>query len=126
MTTNGYFLNAAMIRKKCWEIMCLVIAFLLDGMPEIHDQQRQLKKNGNPTWKKIIENLIQIRDTVASRMFTIIIRTNVTSSICNCSNKFFKLLSEEFGADRRFLFMWKKAEDWGILKRLIRINMFLF
>ena len=111
MTTNGYFLNAAMIRKML-ENNVFSYCISLDGMPEIHDQQRQLK-NGNPTWKKIIENLIQIRDTVASRMFTIIIRTNVTSSICNCSNKFFKLLSEEFGADRRFLFMWKKAEDWG-------------
>lgn len=111
ITTNGYFLNANMFQKM---LACNIVNYCitLDGYAYTHDLQRPLK-SGMPTWNHIVNNLIDIRDNVSSRLFNIIIRTNVTTTICDDYLDYFEFLKKEFNDDRRFGFMWRKAEDWG-------------
>lgn len=111
MTTNGYMLTADML-KKMLKYKILSYQITIDGLAETHNTTRPLY-GGGPTFEKIIDNLREIRDTVASRFFKILIRTNVTKPQLAKINDYTAFLSREFGNDRRFEFFFRPAGNWG-------------
>jgi uncharacterized protein len=56
LITNGYLLN-----EKVFDLFkkypLTSIQITLDGREEIHNQKRKLKSNGEPTYRKIVENI---------------------------------------------------------------------
>jgi uncharacterized protein len=111
MTTNGYLLNAEMLRRM---LRCRVTNFqiTLDGLAETHDKSRVLA-NGGPTFDRIISNLTEIRDKVKSGLFKITLRTNLTRPQLPLINRYIEFLNAEFSADKRFEFYFRPAGDWG-------------
>ena len=111
ITTNGYELNSIMIEKL---IKCNIFTYCvtIDGIEKVHDFQRPLK-SGEGTWKTIIDNMIDIKNNVRSVLFRIILRTNVTTAFLDSSQDYLSIIEKTFSNDKRFWFMWKKAEDWG-------------
>lgn len=111
ITTNGYNLDSVKIEKL---VRCNIFTYCIsiDGIQEVHDFQRPLR-SGDGTWQTIINNMIDIKDNVKSFLFRIIMRTNVTTAFLSSSQDYLRILEETFSNDKRFWFMWKKAEDWG-------------
>ena len=110
ITTNGYLLT-----KKNMELLynCNVRNYTvtIDGNRHTHDKQRHLT-NGGPTFDKIIDNLLAIRDNKNLHV-NVTIRTNVTAEILEDLEDYYKFLDEKFGGDNRFDFFIRLAGDWG-------------
>lgn len=111
ITTNGYLLDIDTFRSL---LMRRVFSYeiTLDGFEETHDKNRP-HKNGKGSFFKIVENLRIIRDNVKSRMFNVIIRTNITKSMLCEFKEFAEFLKKEFGEDGRFTFRMSLVHDWG-------------
>lgn len=110
-STNGFLLNAQNL-KILKKFRVLSYQITVDGLKETHDSHR-MQTNGSGSWDIIIDNLRDIRDNFTSNLISLIIRTNVTYPIYENIDKFMDFLSNEFGSDKRFSFLWRIAEDWG-------------
>lgn len=111
LTTNGFFLTASVL-KKCLESHIFSFHVTLDGFEEFHNRFR-CQKNGDGTYEKIINNLKSIRDTVGSKYFKIIIRTNISNELLPYLNEWMEFLYNEFAGDKRFYFFFRPVEDRG-------------
>jgi uncharacterized protein len=111
MTTNGYLLTPDMLRRM---LRSRIYSFqiTIDGTAETHNNTRVLA-NGGPTFDTIIYNLREIRDTIKSQLFKIIIRTNISKLQLPYIDEYIKFLHAEFGNDSRFQFYFRPAGDWG-------------
>jgi uncharacterized protein len=111
MTTNGYLLTADMLRRM---LQCRIYRFqiTIDGVGETHNQSRVLA-NGGPTFDTIIHNLREVRDTIESRLFKIIVRTNLSKLQLPYIDEYIEFLHTEFGNDSRFQFYFRPMGDWG-------------
>lgn len=110
-STNGFLLNAQNL-EKLKNLRVLSYQITVDGVKETHDSQR-MQANGSGSWDIIIHNLRDIRDNFKSNLISLIIRTNVTYPIYQNIDKYMDFLTNEFGTDKRFSFLWRIAEDWG-------------
>lgn len=122
MTTNGYILSPAMVNrlKKC---NVFDYQITVDGPSHVHDRQRFLS-NGKGTWKEIVSNLLDIRDTCKSGMLNFKIRVNLSKAIYREYKRFFAELSEWFGDDRRFEFLLRLVSDYGNMTEETRNSLF--
>jgi uncharacterized protein len=84
----------------------------IDGNEKMHDNTRPLA-NGGKTFQTIMTNLKNIRDHVRSRLFTIVIRNNMTIDSTQDMDSFVDKLCNEFGKDDRFSFMFRRVGNWG-------------
>ena len=84
----------------------------IDGMERTHNAQRPLA-NMSGTWKRIVDNLIEIHERANSQLFSIALRTNVTTEIEKNLPNYIKYMQSIFGNDKRFHFYIRKAENWG-------------
>lgn len=110
-STNGYLLNLANL-KKLKDLHVFAYQITVDGLRKTHDAQR-MRSDGVGSWDIIVQNLKEIRDHFNSNLVSFLIRTNVTYPIYNEIDEYMKFLSDEFGNDKRFSFIWRIAEDWG-------------
>lgn len=109
--TNGYLLNSevAYLLYKC---RCSEIQITLDGTQESHDKYRHLH-NGNPSFNKILDNLLALRDVFFRYRIKVLIRINVTEE--NASSipslvETIKQLKYKVGYMTAYLYPIK---DWG-------------
>lgn len=111
ITTNGYYLTVENLYKL---LKCNVINYqiTIDGNEKFHNQTRPLA-NGQGTYETIMNNLKNIRDQVTTRIFTIVIRNNLTIESINEMEEFTKQLAMDFGSDNRFSFMFRRVGNWG-------------
>ena len=107
MTTNGYLLNYEMYQrmKKC---NILEYQITLDGLKEYHDKTRVLF-NGEPTYEKIINNLLEIKSRDRSPVLKIMIRTNYTQESNAKKGEWETILNDLFFDDKRFSYNPKFA-----------------
>lgn len=110
MSTNGYNLTTDVF-ARLYKLKVLEYQITLDGVKTQHDNQRILA-NGNGTFDRIVDNLIQIKSKRAlGAVFTI--RTNFTKSIIENIDEYLMFYKQNFGDDARFSLYVKQAGDWG-------------
>lgn len=89
MVTNGYNLT-----KKNWELLkdCKIsrIQVTLDGDEDTHNKRRPLK-GGYPTFSRIIDNLVEVKDTICP----ISLRINTDKTNYSQVENILKILSEK-------------------------------
>lgn len=111
MTTNGYFLDAALV-KKFIKYRILSYQITLDGNKKEHDSIRFLA-NGTGTYDVIMKNLLDIRDNVSFPNVGVMLRINVTKETFEEFDTTIANLEKEFGDDMRFSFLFRRVGDWG-------------
>lgn len=114
VTTNGYNLTLDMF-KKLKKMHVTEYQVTIDGLPEVHDNQRVLA-NGEKTFDVIMNNLMQIKENVKSSTITFVIRTNISKDMLDHMDEFCKLLDEHFHDDKRFKYFWQMVGDYGYVK----------
>ena len=111
ITTNGYFLTASVI-KELIKYKILYYQITIDGLRDAHDMRKKLK-DGSGTFDIIINNLMEIKRTIHTKVVTFLIRSNFLKSdlqsLQNCILNYYQY----FGDDNRFLFAPGGAGDWG-------------
>ena len=111
MTTNGYNLSLETY-KKLYDLGVYNYQITLDGLQEEHDRQRVLA-DGQGTFAKIVENLINIKNETRHFNTSFIIRTNFTKRIYEHINQFLEFYVQTFNDDARFNLYAHIASDWG-------------
>lgn len=111
ITTNGYLLTENMMRRM---LHCNVTSFqvTIDGLEDTHNRQKPLA-GGGKTYRTVLNNLRGIRDHINTKMFRIIIRTNITKEVYEHFDEYLDFYSKEFNDDNRFSFFFRPAMDWG-------------
>ena len=112
MTTNAYLLDLNMFKQMFKKNNVVKFQITIDGTEEIHNKQRKLL-NGYPTYSKILENLLSIKNNINSRFFNIIIRCNITPEVLPWFDEYIKIVEDNFGEDERFEALWKLAWKLG-------------
>lgn len=114
--TNGYLLN----RKISDELVDLGIKFAqvtIDGDKHTHDERRMLK-NGDGTYEKIIENLLQ-----ASEDLNIAVRVNINKENVNSMDDFLESLkSTGISNKKNIKFYFSVVRDYDTSKNCIMEN----
>lgn len=109
ITTNGYLLDDETLdmllrnRVKSFQIS-------LDGIEEYHDQQRLLK-GGQPTYKRIVENLERM--SRHSEPFRTIVRMNVGPENLKHVESHIAQMKQRLGHDPRFSLYFHNIGHWG-------------
>lgn len=111
MTTNGYLLEKK-IFEKLVEVNILNYQITIDGMEKEHNILRPLK-SGDGTFKRIFDNLIDIKSIERHKYFNIIVRNNVNKKNINSCNEFITLYEKYFSDDKRFTLHQHPIMDWG-------------
>ncbi|KXY70739.1 radical SAM protein [Bacillus pacificus] len=109
ITTNAYhltFQNFDILTKSKVSSYQITI----DGVKEIHDQQRKLI-GGQPTYEKIINNLILMSKTNVN--FDVHLRMNVGMNNIGYVNDFIDNMKSLFGNDKRFSLYFYNIKKWG-------------
>lgn len=112
MTTNGYLLNLETFTKLFFEYRVTHFQITVDGREHFHNKTRPLK-NGGETYKTIMNNLLDIKEHIKSRLFTILVRTNLTKETLSDLENHVRELDDCFGDDKRFKFLFKEVGNWG-------------
>ena len=111
MTTNGYLLTEDRFRELLNRHV-IYYHITIDGSPSVHDTHRPLS-DGSPSFLKILENLINIKNNIKSNTFHITLRTNISKEIYENIDEFIEILSTHFKHDKRFNIYWRWMEDFG-------------
>lgn len=106
MTTNGYLLTKKEF-VKYYNLGITKYQITLDGFN--HDSTRPLC-NGQPTLKKIIDNLIDISSLSRDYKFEITIRRNI---LPNDDLKWYNFINTKFGEDKRFSVLIRAVGNFG-------------
>ena len=109
MTTNGYLLSKNNV-VKLLKHNINTFQITIDGAPTTHDIYRPLR-NGSPTWKTIINNLIAMRQTDGN--FNVLIRVNYNYEILDSIEEFLDIYKKEFSEDKRYGLIFKPIGHWG-------------
>lgn len=111
ITTNGFLLTPnnidILLKSKVRNIFITI-----DGTKELHDKQRVLA-DGSPTFDKIIENLVYIKDNIKTRALNIAIRSNMTKKHIMVLDDYYEFYDNLFGDDSRFTLYAKAVGDYG-------------
>ena len=112
MSTNGFALDVPTLKKL---IKCNIFYYqiTLDGTKEIHDKQRIHKTLKISTYDVIINNLIQIKNTISSPLLRITIRSNFNKYNLFHIEEYLKHFSNYFGDDNRFQFYIRPIMNLG-------------
>lgn len=111
ITTNGYLLsyeNFIKLRK----LHINKFQITLDGDEKFHNLTRPLK-GGYPTFNRIINNLLDIKNKCKSVFLTFLIRINISKLNIGELSNFETKLKDLFSDDKRFVFYMRKVGDWG-------------
>lgn len=107
ITTNGYLLTEKNFQrlKKC---RVSYYQITLDGLKDIHNQQRVLK-NGKGTFDRIISNIEKIVPEMDNE--TIIIRTNLSRKSMLGIEAFMDFFIEKFGKEKNIYLDFHQVKD---------------
>ena len=111
ITSNGYLIDINNF-KKLYQSNIFTYQITIDGIESTHDQQRVLG-NGNGSFGKIIDNLLQIKHSDDCKHWQIILRTNFSKPIYEHIDEYISFYNDIFGDDNRFSFFFRPAGDWG-------------
>lgn len=112
ITSNGYCMTYE-IFKKLIKNKIVTYQITLDGVKNQHDSLR-VYKDGSPTYDKIINNLLDIKNNLSKRdICKIFIRTNFTQSILNDLDNYIDMYEKNFSNDTHFELLVQQAGDWG-------------
>ena len=111
MTTNGYLLDYETFLKLL-DLKISSFQITIDGTEKIHNQTRYTK-NYDSTYKKIIDNLLKIKNNTKNRHFTISIRCNLTKQSIEYLDDFIKEMNMYFSGDKRFEFYFRPVGNWN-------------
>lgn len=111
ISTNGYCLEVPIFRELI-KNRILDFQICVDGPERFHNNTRP-HKTTDDSYKKIIQNLIDIKNQVHSSSYKIGIRCNVTPAVENHMNEHIEELSKFFGNDRRFYLTYQCVRNWG-------------
>ncbi|MBI6060835.1 radical SAM protein [Clostridium perfringens] len=111
ITTNGYELDLNTF-KNLFKNNVLIYYISIDGSEQFHNRQRPLK-NGGETYRRIIENLLDIKNNIKSNVFKIEIRVNISKSNLKDMENFLKEYRDLFSNDSRFRLVLDKVNEWG-------------
>ena len=104
ITTNGYLLTPDIYDKLTEFGMCH-FQITVDGFADTHDKMRPLA-GGQPTWEKIIENLMYINSKKDDVVISL--RTNYNSSNIDSLNKYKEWQKKTFD-DSKFEFLYQQV-----------------
>ena len=111
ITTNGYYLDL-----KTFEMLSnynlVDLQVTIDGLKNTHDSQRVLI-NGEPTFDRIISNLLEIKKYARTKFCKIYVRTNVTWDIFQNFSELIDYYYKLFGEDNRFVFYFRPVTNLG-------------
>lgn len=102
--TNGYLLTPELF-DSLYKLKIYNYMITLDGSKKQHDSLRCLS-NGCGSFDTIINNLKYIYDSKKYKFAHIVIRVNVSAGFFDEFDNFMEFLSDMFGNDRRFEFMF--------------------
>ncbi|MCI9414739.1 MAG: radical SAM protein [Clostridiales bacterium] len=111
ITTNAYLLDVETFQNLLRHHV-YTYSITLDGPAFIHDRLRPCR-DGKGSFDKIIANLIDIKNKVEFRYFTMVIKVNVTRPLLDVFDEFLAYLSDIFEGDSRFTFMFRVVGDYG-------------
>lgn len=111
ITTNGYLLNKERF-LQLYSLNVRKFAVTIDGLKDIHDKQR-FTIDGNGSFDKIIENLLEIKTISPNLKFELNIRSNVSCEALDNLEEYVKYMSDLFADDSRFCFSFRPVYDWG-------------
>ena len=111
MSTNGLLLTADVF-KKLYQAHVFTYQVTLDVTRELHDSQR-VDKHGNPTFDRILANLMDIRNTNYGKFSTIVILSNFSTDMFGKIKEYKRFFSDRFGDDKRFAFSCFRILDLG-------------
>lgn len=110
MTTNGYLLDLDTF-KTMLDANIKVFQITIDGIEEIHDEQRPTV-SGKASFNRIFNNLLNIKK-LRNQNFHIIIRSNFTRSVFNNMDKYVDMISSLCEEDSRFSLTLCYAAEWS-------------
>lgn len=110
MTTNGYLLDYETF-EKLLELKIFSYQLTIDGTEESHDKTRYTIGH-EKSYRRIINNLVNIKNKVKNKHFTISIRCNLTVESINVINNFINEMDYYFGGDKRFEFYFRPVGNW--------------
>jgi len=100
ITTNGYYLTLDVFNELLsYNVTGYQVT--LDGTQETHDKFR-VGKNGEKTFNRIINNLIDIKEKVKEQNFNIILRSNISKETFPVMKEYIDFISDHFIDDSRF------------------------
>lgn len=113
MTTNGYYLTKDTF-LELWKYNVKAYQITIDGLEDDHNKLRPLS-NGQPTFKTILNNLLEI-SRIKDIDYNIIIRVNFNES--SNIDKFIEYIKDvEFSKDERFSFIFRAIRtNWNGVK----------
>lgn len=111
MTTNGTLLDLDTF-NKLYSLKVTNYQITLDGCEQTHNMQRPCK-NGENSYKLIIENLKLIKENIHSKFYKIGIRTNFTDYVDENFSNLISELNKNFSNDKRFYFFFQWVKNWG-------------
>jgi uncharacterized protein len=111
MTTNGYNFTLDTYNKLT-DYNVNNYQVTIDGLEKEHDSQRVLA-NGSNTFKRIVSNLMDIKNNTRPLNTSIIIRTNYTKKTLAGLEDYLIFYAMNFGSDPRFSMYAHMASDWG-------------
>ncbi|MGW2866018.1 radical SAM protein [Streptomyces sp. NPDC001205] len=109
MTTNGYLLNGAMLRRMT-AVGINDFQISLDGPEKVHDRTR-VRADGRGSFRRLWQNLLAIRHGEAS--VTVVLRVHLTPDNLPAMPEFLARIRETFLADARFSVHLKPVERLG-------------
>jgi uncharacterized protein len=109
ITTNAYLLTPQVVADL---LRCKVNNFQVtfDGPETMHDSSRILA-GGGKTFKKILNNLIKMKQVAAD--YAVSIRVNFNQESASQMDDFFGIMSESFGDDPRFGLYFRPIGKYG-------------
>lgn len=113
ITTNAFTLDIETF-KKLLNSGIKSFQITLDGLEKSHNKTRILK-NGEGTWKKISENLLNMKEI--KDYFTVQIRTNYTANMLSEIEEYLSYIKDNF-RDPRFNIYLESAKDFNDTKNL--------
>lgn len=113
ITTNAFTLDIETFKKL---LNCGIKSFQItvDGLEKTHNKTRILK-NGEGTWKKITDNLLNVKEIKDD--FTVQIRTNYTTNMLSEIEEYLNYIKDNF-KDPRFNIYLESAKDFNDTKNL--------
>jgi uncharacterized protein len=109
ITTNGYFLTpevaSSLLQREIRQFQITI-----DGPESLHDANRHLKGGGG-TYKQILNNLVQMRDS--NENFFVTIRINFNDRFINMIEEFLSEISPLFAGDSRFTLSFHPIGKYG-------------
>jgi uncharacterized protein len=119
LTTNGYFLTEAIVRKLfSYEIKNIQVT--LDGYGEKHDERKKLR-SGKGTFDKIMKNLKMMASLEEDYQLTA--RINFDHENFESIKTLLEELKTIFHNDKRFSVFFRATGNWGGNNEISKINL---